>query len=531
MKPSETVGKNISVLLRQYGVDTVFGIPGVHNIEMFRGAEELGINFILPRHEQGAAFMADGFARATGQPGVCFSISGPGVTNSLTALGQSYSDSVSILMISSSLSRAHDQKDHGHLHAMKDQEGAASTVTGLSVTADSEKDIEEFCAQAFTMFQVARPRPAYLQVPIDLMDSPATQQSIARELPAPPAAAPHSLDQAADLLSASTRTVILAGGGAIGAGPELLDLSLSLGAAIVTTVAGKGVVPESHPRALGAALQQASTHKFLRNADVILVVGSELGPREFWCEPLPLGGKIIRIDIDSHTLSGHRMAHLPILSDAKSAILGIQSRLSKEVSGIFDEEIAKLKAASRQEAQAENPTYNALFRVFETAMPKNTILVSDMTMPAYRGSQIHNVEAPRSWLHPNGFGTLGYGLPAAIGAKLGAPERPVAVLAGDYGFQFTMQELAVAVQCKLAIPVIVWNNESLFAIKGEMVSRQIAPISITCRNPDFCMLAAAMGAKSARPGTYIELEKSIVQAFTENGPTLIEARADVLERV
>ena len=134
------------------------------------------------------------------------------------------------------------------------------------------------------------------------------------------------------------------------------------------------------------------------------------------------------------------------------------------------------------------------------------------------------------FLHPIGFGTLGYAVPAAIGAKFGAPERPVLALAGDYGFQFTMQELAVAVEYALPIPIIIWNNEGLYAIRDEMISRQIAPTSVDCRNPDFCMLAAAMGAKSARPDTYNGLEEAIAQSFKENVPTIIEARAEVLAR-
>ncbi len=530
MSSSQTVGKNISVLLNQYGVDTVFGIPGVHNVEMFRSVEDLGMNFILPRHEQGSAFMADGYARSSGRPGVCFSISGPGVTNSLTALGQSYSDSVPVMMISSSLSREHDHKDHGHLHAMKNQECAVSTVSGLCMTADSENDIEEFCSLAFSMFQTGRPRPAYLQVPIDLMNSPTSRQTAARELPEPPAAAPKSLDKAAAILAASNRTVILAGGGAMNVGPQLLELAVRLQAAVVTTIAGKGIVSEDHPRTLGAALQQTATHQFLQSADVVLVIGSELGSREFWCDSLPFGGEVIRIDIDSNTLAGHRTSHLPIISDARYAIDGLLSRLTDALSGISEAEITKLKAVSQVEARAQNPSCDPLLGCLDRVFPRNAILASDMTMPAYLGSQVYKTYEPRSWLHPNGFGTLGYALPAAIGAKFGAPERPVAALAGDYGFQFTMQELAVAVQHALPIPVIIWNNDSLYAIKDEMVRRQITPTSVTCLNPDFCMLAEAMGAKSARPETYESLEAAITLAFAENVPTLIEARADVLNR-
>ena len=528
MVSNKSVGASVSALLAQYGVDTIFGIPGVHNVELFRDTSTLNINVILPRHEQGAAFMADGFARATGKPGVCFSITGPGVTNSLTPLGQAYSDSVPVILISSSLPRRDDGKDHGSLHEMKDQEAAASTVVGLCMTADCESDIEEFCARAFSMFGTLRPRPAYLQIPIDLLDRPADRGLSIREVPPPPTASADILEKASARLANSRRTVIVAGGGAIGAEAEVLQLALRLNAAVVTTVAGKGVVSEDNSRSIGAALRQESTHTFLRSAEVVLVIGSELSRREYWCDPLPFQGTVIRIDIDSMALSGFGKAQFPILSDARTAVDGLLSYLPEDVPGISNEEIAEVRAAAKSEICSQEPAYARFIQAMRAALPRNAIVATDMTMPAYFGSQIYQAFESRSWLGPHGFGTLGYALPAGIGAKIGAPDRPVAVLVGDYGFQYTMQELAVAVQYSLPMPIVIWNNESLLAIEEEMVKRQISPIAVRCHNPDFCRLAEAMGASSACPQSYDELEKAIEAALGHDRPTVIEVKSNAI---
>ena len=164
----------------------------------------------------------------------------------------------------------------------------------------------------------------------------------------------------------------------------------------------------------------------------------------------------------------------------------------------------------------------------QAALPRNAIVAADMTMPAYFGSQMYQAFEPRSWLGPHGFGALGYALPAGIGAKIGAPDRPVAVLAGDYGFQYTMQELAVAVQYSLPMPIVIWNNEGLFAIEEEMVKRQISPIAVRCHNPDFCRLAEAMGASSACPQSYDELESAIEAALSRDRPTVIEVKSNAI---
>ncbi|NNE22208.1 MAG: decarboxylase, partial [Rhizobiales bacterium] len=213
-----STGEAIVGLLEEYGVDTVFGIPGVHNVEMYRALPRSGITHILPRHEQGAGFMADGYARATGKPGVCFIITGPGLTNIMTPLGQAYSDSVSMLVLASTLDVGDAAQGRGRLHEMQDQRGAAATVTQSAATAYTARDARDLIAEAFGKFASERPRPCYIEVPIDVMSSPAGDGWTARTVPSAPAPRREDIDAAVGLLKDAKAPVIIAGGGARNAG-------------------------------------------------------------------------------------------------------------------------------------------------------------------------------------------------------------------------------------------------------------------------------------------------------------------------
>ena len=219
-----STGEAIVGLLEQYGVDTIFGIPGVHNVEMYRALPRSGITHILPRHEQGAGFMADGYARATGRPGVCFVITGPGLTNIMTPLGQAYSDSVPMLVVASTLDVGDAAHGRGRLHEMQDQRGAAATVTASAATAYTARDTRDLIAEAFSAFSSERPRPRYVEVPIDVLSSPAGDGWTPRTAPATPAPRQADIDAAVKLLKNAASPVIIAGGGARHAGDAIASI-------------------------------------------------------------------------------------------------------------------------------------------------------------------------------------------------------------------------------------------------------------------------------------------------------------------
>src|ERR1700736_462022 len=251
-----SVGRYIVALLAANGIDTVFGIPGVHNLELHRGISATGLRHILVRHEQNAGFAADGFARASGRPAAAFVISGPGLTNILTAAAQAKTDSVPMLILASTPVEASLGKGWGVLHELDDQRAMAAGGAGTARSARSAEDARDHLREAFASFQVGRQRPAYLEIPLDLLARP-TQLRPERfaHLGGGPQPAPAVVTRAVDLLSKAKRPLIIAGGGAKAAGTQLRRLVETLDGYLVTTVAGKGLLPENHPGNLGASLQ------------------------------------------------------------------------------------------------------------------------------------------------------------------------------------------------------------------------------------------------------------------------------------
>ena len=523
-RPQRSVGQALTRLLREYGVDTVFGIPGVHNVELFRDIEQTGIRCILPRHEQGAGFMADGYARATGKPGVCFIISGPGLTNIMTPMGQAYSDSIPMLVISSVIERRYIAKGFGRLHEMPDQEGAAGTVSRWSDTADNAEELPDLIARAFAGFSAERPRPVHIQIPLDVLKGPAEGDWSARPMPSLRRPEVSSIATAADLLKAARKPVLLFGGGAVGAADAARAILDRLPAMAVTTVAGKGVIPEDHPRTLCATLPRMLIQDAVCQADVMLAVGTELSDTDFWRELPVLADKLIRIDVDTTALASRPRAELAIQGDARVSLEMLLEHLP-EVHGEHGDiasACTALKAQASEHIDAERPGILPAIEAMRAAMPADAVVASDMTEIAYISNERFSTGYPRSWLHPVGFGTLGYALPAAIGAKFGRPDAPVATLIGDFGLHYTMPELGVAVEHGLSIPIILWNNEKLREIEQDMIRKQIAPVAIKARNPDFGALARAFGANATRPANLDAFKKDVADAFDADGPTLIE---------
>jgi hypothetical protein len=256
-----SIGEALVGLLEAYGVDTVFGIPGVHNVEMYRALPRSGITHILPRHEQGAGFMADGYARTTGKPGVCFTITGPGLTNILTPMGQAYSDSVPMLVISSSLDVKDAGQGRGRLHEMRSQVDAAATVSQLASVCYTARDVQDRIAEAFTLFHADRPRPVYIEIPLDVLKYPAGDGWQARPMPSRKQPCEAAISEAVARLARAQRPVIILGGGARHAGKEAIEVAGKTGAVVFTTIAAKGAVPDSHPLLAGSLLPDTEATK------------------------------------------------------------------------------------------------------------------------------------------------------------------------------------------------------------------------------------------------------------------------------
>jgi acetolactate synthase I/II/III large subunit len=528
-----TCGEVLVEMLAAQGIDTVFGIPGVHTVELYRGLPNSGLTHITPRHEQGAGFMADGYARACGRPAACFIITGPGMTNIATALGQAYGDSVPILVISSVNHSNELGLGEGRLHELPSQRGLTAGLTAFSHTLMRPDELPDVLARAFAVFRSARPRPVHIELPLDVITANADHVHPRRfSSPGRPAPDARSIGEAAALLRQARRPLVLLGGGAMDAGAQARLLVERLGAPTVLTVNGKGLLPPGHALSLGSSLPQEPVLEELAAADVVLAVGTELGETDtllFGGRP-KIGGKLIRIDIDAEQLSRNALPDVAILGDAAAALAALADLLHDVTPGADGADRAMaLRDRLDDLLDARQRIHQRVLATVQAALP-DVVVVGDSTQAIYSANVFYEAERPRSYFNSStGYGTLGYALPAALGAKLARRDRPVVALIGDGGLQFTIGELATAVELALPLPILVWNNHGYAEIKRYMAERDIPEIGVDIHTPDFLAVARGFGCAAARAKSLDELSRLLREANLRSGPTVIEIdEADAL---
>ncbi|MEQ8655247.1 MAG: 5-guanidino-2-oxopentanoate decarboxylase [Kiloniellales bacterium] len=532
---TQTCGEALIALLERYGVDTVFGIPGVHTLALYRGLAKSGIRHVLVRHEQGASFAADGYARASGRPGVCCVITGPGVTNAATGIGQAYSDSVPVLMLSSVNETWSLARGTGRLHEMRDQRALTASITGFSATANTPDQVPGLLARAFSAFADERPRPVHIEIPLDVLEEAVGEDWPLRPDTGERGADPALLDRAMDLLTSAERPLIILGGGAQGSEAEVRRLAEALQAPVLTTVAAKGVLPESHPLSGGSSLSMPVGRALAGEADCVLILGSELAETDLWAERVDLKGRVIRVDLDPDRLNDSYAAGVAILAHVRPCTAALAEAASAAPrlasAGWGDEAVTRLRKAVAAAASPLTRRHNEVLTRLRAALPENGMVLTDMTQMAYSGNVTFPVARPRSWVHPQGYGTLGYALPAAVGAKIASPDRPVVAIVGDHGFLYTVQELATAVEERLPLLILLWNNEGLGQIRDDMIERGFQQIGVSPRNPDFQALARGFGARAEKAESLEALPGLITEALGHNGPFLLEIPDSIVPQV
>ncbi|NBA94732.1 5-guanidino-2-oxopentanoate decarboxylase [Pseudomonas sp. R5(2019)] len=531
-----TCGEVLVKLLERYGVDQVFGIPGVHTVELYRGLARSPIEHVTPRHEQGAGFMADGYARTSGKPGVCFIITGPGMTNITTAMGQAYADSIPMLVISSVQSSTQLGGGRGKLHELPNQGALVAGVAAFSHTLMSADDLPSVLARAFAVFEGARPRPVHIEIPLDVLVQPADHLLSSEPVHiARAGAAPEAVSQMAALLAEASRPLILAGGGAIDAAAALTRLAEHLQAPVALTINAKGMLPGKHPLLIGSTQTLDTTRALIEEADVVLAIGTELAETDYdvtFAGGFKIPGTLLRVDIDPDQTVRNYPPKVALVADAQVAA---QALFDAVVALPLIERVADWgparAAALREVNEASWDTAMRGQTLFlDTLLEElpNAVLVGDSTQPVYTGNLTLNPDHPRRWFNAStGYGTLGYALPAAMGAWLGgSPWRdsrsPVVCLIGDGGLQFTLPELASAVEARIPVIVLLWNNQGYEEIKKYMVNRSIEPVGVDIHTPDFIGVAKALGCAAEAADGAEELRVALRAASERNGPTLIE---------
>ena len=303
-------------LISEYGVSTVFGIPGVHTLEFCRGLEKY-VKHVLTRHEQGAGFMAEGWARATGEPGVALVISGPGVTNIATPLAQSYADSLPMLVISAEPHSDSIKKGWGVLHEITEQKAVTEPLTALSATAKNAGEVPMLIAKAFEVFQSHRPRPVHISIPIDVQEEEVKEEW--KPVIAPKRAEPKisEVKKSAEMLKHAKTPLIMVGGGAVECESEIKYIAEAVSAVVCHTAAGKGILSDEHPLSMGAMMVRPEGREMIKNADVMLAVGTELAETDSFVDGYEINGEIIRVDIDENKINDLYKASVGIVADAK----------------------------------------------------------------------------------------------------------------------------------------------------------------------------------------------------------------------
>ncbi len=505
-----------------HGVDTVFGIPGTHNLAVYAALAEHDIRHVLPRHEQGAGYAADGYARSTGRVGVALTTTGPAILNAAAAAAQAYSDSVPVLFISPGMPLNHPAHGNGLLHEIIDQGAAMAAVLGTSLRVTSVEEIPLVVQQAFAIMTAGRPRPVHLEVPLDLLDVVADVIAV----PPTPVGRLHPdaavVDRAVARLDAAQTVAIVVGGGAFHASAELIAVAERLSAAVVTTANGKGCFPAGHSLFVGAGLQHDVVRELCEAVDVVLAVGTEFAPSDWWSGLPALADKVIRIDIDASAISTNVVPALALVGDAGVTLGQLADQLqAKAPAGIA------VAARDRHQLQArvEGAAWVELMDALVGVLPDDTIVAADNAMAAYYGA-LSNLpsQRPHGFLYPTGAGTLGYGLPAGIGAKVGNPDAPVLVLHGDGGLMFSVAELATAAELGLALPIVVVDNGGYGEIRNEMDDRDEPIHAVALGSPDFVLLAQALGCHGVRAESAVEAAAAVDKAFRADRPTLIHIR-------
>jgi acetolactate synthase-1/2/3 large subunit len=528
-----TGGQKIVQCLEREGVDVIFGLPGGAAIPLFDALIESKIKLVRVRHEQGATHMADGYARATGKPGVVLVTSGPGATNTITGLYTALMDSVPMVVITAQVVRSLLGKD---AFQEADVTGITYPVVKHSYLVRDSADIPRVFKEAFYIATSGRPGPVLIDVPKDLIANPCDAPFVdAVELPGyhvPHRAEPKDLKRTAELLSKSRKPIIYVGHGAVvsDAGKAITQLAEKLRAPVVNTLLGKGAVPEDHDLHLGMLGMHGTAYanRAVADCDLIMAIGARWDDRitgklsEFCKDAVK-----IHVDIDVAEFGKILNPDVSMAGDARLVVEDLVPLVSKCDSADWLEQIA----AWRKELPLHYPKKGGLRPQYildrlDQLGGRESIVVTDVGQHQMWAAQFLRTTHNRHWLSSGGAGTMGFGFPAAIGAKLARPDRPVWVVVGDGGFQMTLSELATATVHKVAVKILVMNNHYLGMVRQWQelfYDNRYSGIDLD-GNPDFVKLAEAYGVRAFHLRRAADVDRVLQAAMDYNdGPCLIDA--------
>ena len=521
---TRTGGQLLVEGLRRWGVEVLFGIPGVQLDWFFDAiAEDGSIEVVHTRHEQGAAYMADGYARSTGRVGVCAVVPGPGVLNALAALCTAYATNSPVLCITGHVFGGDAVNGTGALHELPDQTAAINAVIRRSARARTADEVPGIVDEAFVALTApGRRRPYALEVGPDVLGAPTEAvygpRPLGRE-PARPSAT--ALDQAVAALAVAQRPLVYAGGGALDAGPAVAALADHLDAPVVLTYNGRGTLSDCLPR----VLPPAAAFALLPTVDAVVAIGSRffgsLGPLR-----LAEGTAVVRIDADAEQLIRSPAGTVSLLADATAGTLDLLAALKVAGPGTGPRpdvaaDIARVRAAVADGLHQGWPEVAAMADAIRAALPDDGILVDEMTQVGYWARSGHPVYAPRTYIGSGYQGTLGSGFATSLGAKVANPDRVVVSINGDGGFLFTAAELATAHQHGIDVIAVVFDDGAYGNVRGIQQRTYGREVGSSLTNPDWVGLALAFGIAGTFAPDAVSLRRAVADAIERGGPALI----------
>ncbi|MGH8137654.1 MAG: thiamine pyrophosphate-dependent enzyme [Steroidobacteraceae bacterium] len=507
--------------LIDHGIDTIFGLPGGQLDHFFDALyrERDRVRLIGSRHEQGAAYMAFGYARSTGRAAVYAVVPGPGVLNTAAALCTAYACNAPVLCLTGQIPSASIGRGFGELHELPDQLATLRTLTKWATRVEHPEQAPAKVAEAFRQLRVGRSRPVSIEMPLDIMGCEANVPAVPVSPVMRSAPDPAAVADAARIIAAARCPMIYVGGGAADAAPETLALAELLQAPVVSFRSGRGIVSDEHP--LGLTLPAG--HRLWPSVDVVIGIGSRMmEPLRHWGQPRGL--KVVRIDVDPEEIARHGSPTVALLGDSALALRALQHALEHDLRGPRRNglDVSSAKKAVAAEIEQIQPQM-AWLGAIRDGLPRDGIFCDEITQCGFASWYGFPVYSPRQHINCGYQGTLGYGYATALGVKVAHPDRPVVSIAGDGGFLFNVQELATAVQYQIGLKTIVFNSNSFANVQRqqrELFGNRL--IGSDLRNPDFVALAEAFGAAGYRADTPAMLRRILERTLADPGPALIE---------
>jgi acetolactate synthase-1/2/3 large subunit len=534
--------------LQAEGVEVVFGYPGGVVLPIFDALYEAdGIRTVLTRHEQGATHAADGYARVTGKPGVVIVTSGPGAANTVTGIANAYMDSVPLVVVTGQVAT----------HVLGTDAFQETDITGITIPitkhnylVDDAADIPEIFAEAFHIATTGRPGPVLIDIPVDISRQELTFRYPERvNLPGyKPTVRGHAkqINQAAALIAKARKPLLYAGGGVLASdgARELKELAELMQLPVVTTLMGKGAFPEDPHLFVGMPGMHGGkfTNYAITETDLLFGVGVRFDDRVTGkLATFATKAKVVHVDVDPAEIGKNRHVDVPIVGDAKTVLAGITAELRKMAAEprtdawmrVIDDWRNRYPFHYHASETSIMPEY-AVERVRELTKGRPTVFTTEVGQNQMWACQYLRIIEPRTWVSSGGLGTMGFGLPAAIGAQLGRPDHMVIDIAGDGSIQMNSQELATAAINKLPVKVIILNNGYLGMVRQWQelfYDRRYSSSTLPQDCPDFVKLAEAYGAFGIRATTPDELDDALVAAFAHDGPAIVDVRVEREENV